>query len=235
MTRMPTAAGRETGASPAGDSGDDHRAYWEEFYARKADAVPAEPSAFARWVVEQLPRSTVLEIGSGTGRDSLFFAAEGYTVLGCDYAVPGLRYAEDQARRRGLTDVTFQQLDLYDDEHVLERADAIAGSTALDAVYARFMVHAVSDQGRHNLFRLASHVLEGRGGRLFLEFRTARADHEFGEHFRQFVQPAQVEEELRSYGFVVEHCEEGFGLAVHKSEDPKVCRIIARVERRADG
>ncbi|WP_148574464.1 SAM-dependent methyltransferase [Nocardioides caldifontis] len=230
MTRMPTAASRENGASPAVDGDDDHRAYWEEFYARKADAVPADPSAFARWVVGRLPRCTVLEIGSGTGRDSLFFAAEGYTVLGCDYAVPGLRYAEDQARRRGLDRVTFQQLDLYDDEHVLERADAIAGSTAPDAVYARFMVHAVSDEGRHNLFRLAGHVLGERRGQLFLEFRTARADHEFGEHFRQFVQPAQVEEELRSYGLEVEHCEEGFGLAVHKNEDPKVCRIVARAK-----
>lgn len=228
MSRMPAAASRANDASPDGAAADDHRAYWEEFYARKADAVPAQPSAFARWVVERQPRGTLLEIGSGTGRDSLFFASEGYTVVGCDYAVPGLRYAEDQARARELTDVTFQQLDLYDDEHVLERADAIAGATAPDAVYARFMVHAVSDEGRHNLFRLAGHVLEGQGGRLYLEFRTARAEHEFGEHFRQFVQPAQVEEELRSYGFVVEHCEEGFGLAVHKSEDPKVCRIIAR-------
>ena len=227
MSRMPTAASAND-ASPDDAAADDHRAYWEEFYAQKAAAVPAEPSAFARWVLAHQPGTALLDIGSGTGRDSLFFASEGFTVLGCDYAVPGLRYAEDQARRRGLTDVTFQKLDLYDDEHVLERADAIAGSTALDAVYARFMVHAVSDQGRHNLFRLAGHVLEARGGRLFLEFRTARAEHEFGEHFRQFVQPAQVEEELRSYGFVVEHCEEGFGLAVHKSEDPKVCRIIAR-------
>ena len=230
MSRQPAAASRATDASPDDAVADDHRAYWEEFYAQKADAVPAQPSAFAQWVAEKEPTGTLLDIGSGTGRDSLFFAGEGFTVLGCDYAAPGLRYAEAQARHRGLTDITFQQLDLYDADHVVEKAEAIAGSVAPTAVYARFMVHALSDEGRLNLFRLAAEVLRRSGGRLYLEFRTARADHEFGEHFRQFVQPAQVEEELRSFGFVVEHSEEGHGLAVHKSEDPKVCRIIARVE-----
>ncbi len=205
----------------------DHSAYWEDFYSQKAALVPSEPSPFARWVAGREPVGTLLDIGSGTGRDSLYFASEGYRVLGCDYAVPGLRYAEEQARQRDLGDVAFQRLDLYDAEHALESAEAIARSTAPTVVYARFMVHALSDEGRHNLFLLSSKVLQAPQGRLYLEFRTARAEHEFGEHFRQFVQPDQVKSELGSHGFAIDHCEEGHGLAVHKSEDPRVCRIVA--------
>jgi hypothetical protein len=51
----------------------------------------------------------------------------------------------------------------------------------------------------------------------------------FGEHFRHYVQSDVVVDELARYGFDIEHREEGHGLAVHKDEDPRVCRIVARM------
>jgi len=49
-----------------------HIRYWQDFYATKAALVPTEPSDFARWLSEREPASSfVIDVGSGTGRDSV--------------------------------------------------------------------------------------------------------------------------------------------------------------------
>lgn len=53
---------------------------------------------------------------------------------------------------------------------------------------------------------------------------------ELGEHDRQFLQPDVVTTGLENDGFGVEHCENRQGLAVHNDEDPRICRIVAKIE-----
>ncbi|MBA2574493.1 MAG: hypothetical protein H0V02_06855 [Nocardioidaceae bacterium] len=53
---------------------------------------------------------------------------------------------------------------------------------------------------------------------------------ELGEHDRQFLQPDVVTTGLENYGVGVEHCENRQGLAVHNDEDPRICRIVAKIE-----
>jgi SAM-dependent methyltransferase len=209
-----------------------HERYWEEFYATKADRVPTEPSAFARWVGERerATATSLVDVGSGTGRDSLWFADQGYTTLGCDYAGAGVHYGRRLAAERGL-DAKFRRLNLYDIRHILAAGARIARDRKPNVVYARFLVHALEDEGRRNLWLFSRSALRSTLGRIYLEFRTEATEHEFGEHFRQFVQPEVVTAELASYGFTIEHCENRHGLAVHHKEDPRVCRIVARLEK----
>jgi SAM-dependent methyltransferase len=207
-----------------------HAAYWNTFYGTKATDVPTEPSAFARWVASQDRRPTsLLDVGSGTGRDSLWFAEQGIRVLGCDYSQTGVTYATERAAQQGCS-ATFRRLNLYDLREMLTVGALLGHEGATDAVYARFLVHALEDEGRKNLWRFSRSVLAPTRGRIYLEFRTEATEHEFGEHFRQFVQPDVVHRELESYGFEIEHSENRHGLAVHKNEDPRVCRIVAKLK-----
>lgn len=207
-----------------------HGAYWEDFYATKAAKVPDEPSSFAQWVLEREPRPTsLLDIGSGTGRDSVWLASQGMDVLGCDYSHIAVNYATRRASDKG-SPASFRVLDLYDLRQMLSAGALLARDRDVDAVYARFLVHALEDSGRRNLWRFARSVLSRTKGRIYLEFRTEPTEHEFGEHYRHFVQPELVCSELEAYGFGIEHCENRHGLAVYGSEDPRVCRIIARLE-----
>ena len=207
-----------------------HIRYWADFYATKAARVPTEPSSFARWVAAQEPRpASLVDVGSGTGRDSLWLADQGIDVLGCDYASSGVAFAEGRARDTG-SSARFRRLNLYDYRQLLTVGAQLAHERPTDAVYARFLVHALEDEGRHNLWRFGRSVLRGTRGRLYLEFRTEATEHEFGEHYRQFVQPETVAGELAGYGFTVTHSENRHGLAVHHHEDPRVCRIVARLE-----
>jgi SAM-dependent methyltransferase len=215
-----------------------HRDYWDDFYAGSASGrVPEQPSAFAEWVDGQLPAGqAVVELGFGTGRDSLFFARRGRSVHGFDFAESAVARARFQAAQHGLSS-RFDVLDLYDDPGVGRVARSLSSARTARAVYARFLVHSLEDAGRANLLRLSAGILGGgAGGELFLEFRTGKdlgQEHLFGDdHFRMFIDPMTVELEIESLGGEVTYRDEGCGLAVYQTEDPHVARLVAHFPSR---
>jgi tellurite methyltransferase len=78
---------------------------WAREYLRTPDEYiwGTEPSAFAR-EVSALVRAhgRVLDLGCGEGRDSVFFAAQGFEVTGVEISLAGLRKAARLARARGV-------------------------------------------------------------------------------------------------------------------------------------
>jgi hypothetical protein len=181
---------------------------------------------FARWVLPMLdPGQPLVEVGFGTGRDSFWFLDQGREVLGFDFAHSAVERARGHADGRGAS-ATFELLDLYDAAAVRE-ATGIVTSLPRPAVYGRFLIHALEAAGRHHLFDLAA----AAGGDIYLEFRTGKDQgerHVFGDdHFRVFLEPDLVADELRARGAVVTRSEADYGLAVYKDEDPHVARIVA--------
>ncbi len=210
-----------------------HDHWWSFYFGRSQETVPTEPSPFARWVHDQEPPGTeIVDIGTGTGRDALWFARQGRDVLGLDYIPAATDRANDVARDQGLP-ARFRTLNLYDIRQVLAIGAHLAHFDTPPALYGRFLIHALEDAGRHNLWRIASMSLR-RGGKFYLEFRTgldAGAEHEFGEHFRRYLEPDTVVAEIEATGGQIEHCEASHGLAVYKQEDPHVCRLVATWKR----
>lgn len=204
-----------------------HRDYWDEFYRGRSGAVPQEPSAFARWVAARAPAPTsVVDIGSGTGRDALWFARSGYRVLGLDYATAAVEQTRAAAEDADLP-AAFEVFDLYDPEQVLAMGARLSADGP-KTLYGRFLVHALEDGGRHHLWRLAETAL-GTDECLYLEFRTgkdAATAHAFGEHFRRLLDPDAVVDEIESRGGQIVYREDGHGLAPFRDEDPHVCRLI---------
>lgn len=209
-----------------------HHDYWDSFYASRASSgVPEEPSAFARWVSERLrPDQPVVEFGFGTARDSLWFARHGHNVSGYDFAESAVHYAQGQADGH-VVDATFAMLDLYDATGVEVVAKDIERTTSAPAVYGRFLIHSLEEAGRANLLDLAAETL-AEGGDLYLEFRTGQdqgGQHLFGDdHFRIYLEPDIVVREIEERGGTIVHSVADHGLAVYKTEDPHVARIVAR-------
>jgi SAM-dependent methyltransferase len=211
-----------------------NRNHWWPFYFGRAGATVSEqPSPFAEWVHERESGSqAIVDIGSGTGRDSLWFARQGRDVLGFDYIPAATERAGKTAVAEGLP-ARFQTFNLYDLRQVLAAGGELAHRDQSPTLYARFLVHALEDAGRHALWRIASMCLR-RGGRFYLEFRTdenASAEKVYGEHFRKYLPGDQVVAEIESWGGAIEHREEGYGYAVYKDEDPHVCRLVATWKR----
>lgn len=209
--------------------GDEHEhiGYWESFYSSDARSkVPRDASSFAQWVAEreQAP-GPLVDVGTGTGRDAIWFARQGFRTVGLDYAESAVRLASALAEQEGV-DASFTRVNLYHPEEVDELAAKLAADLSPRVVYARFFVHALEDDGRQNLWRLTRDLLT-QGGRTYLEFRVGSTEHEFGEHYRHFVAPEVVAEEIEAHGGRIEHQQVGTGLAVYKHEDPPVCRMVA--------
>ncbi len=62
----------------------DRRDFWSRQYGAQADRIPRDPSPFARWVAGQQPPGVLVDVGCGNGRDTRFFAEQGYAVTGLD-------------------------------------------------------------------------------------------------------------------------------------------------------
>ena len=92
------------------------RPIYDERYARPGLYWGSKPTGLARDLVRltrSLPRSprTLVDLGSGEGRDSIYFARRGYRVLGVDISSVGVRKAERRASRLGV-EVRFRVGDI---------------------------------------------------------------------------------------------------------------------------
>jgi SAM-dependent methyltransferase len=202
--------------------------------------VPRQPSAFALWVHAREsalgePAPRLVDVGCGNGRDAVFFARQGYEVLGFDYSDVALRQSRRLARRRirnaeRRDSTRFERIDLGDLRQTLIAGSVLARDSRPVAMYARFLLSALEDPSRRRLWRMASMALRG-GGRLYLEFRTpkdAGPTHRFPAAHRRFVDPRQVRREIEAAGGTVEYAEQGRGRARFEDEDPYLCRMVAR-------
>jgi len=207
----------------------EQRRYWDDFYKGDRSAnVPRDPSAFATWVGDQLEdEQLIVECGFGNARDSFWFAHHGHAVRGFDFADSAVAAAQGAAEAEPSMDARFQVLDLSDAEAVTAVASDLQTLTGRSAVYGRFLIHSLESDGRHNLIELARRL----GGEMYVEFRTGKdagQEHLFGDdHYRTYLDPQTVVTEIEERGGKVMVLEQGHGMAVYKSEDPHVARIVA--------
>lgn len=133
------------------------------YAAVEGDAV--EPSLLERIRRRVRQGGTILVIGSGTGREALGLAEEGWRVSGVDFSAAMIDIARQEAKRRDL-DVSFHQADLL--EHH-------ANPGSLSAVVFTYEVYSFlpDPRRRRELLMSLSRWLEP-GGCVFLSARRPR-------------------------------------------------------------
>lgn len=210
------------------------RRYWDRFYSQphRDLETPSSFALLARRFME--PDATVFEIGSGNGRDALYFAAEGLAVHASDPSSAGLEELARRAAGAGLIDrITLIPRPMHelDDRH--------AG--AIDAVYSRFVLHAVTAEEADSGLDWASRNVR-IGGHLLIEARSTLGSlYGLGKpagrdafihdgHYRRFIRSDELEAGVASRGFRTISLIEQAGLSPHGSDDPVLIRLVA--ERR---
>jgi SAM-dependent methyltransferase len=81
------------------------REHWQQTYRehpRMYGGEPSEPAVHAAAVFAAAGGRSVLELGAGHGRDTLFFAREGFTVRATDFSSTALEQLRVAAREQGL-------------------------------------------------------------------------------------------------------------------------------------
>lgn len=211
----------------AADEAGPDAAYWNRFYAEAA--APEEPSAFARFVADTVDRPGLLvDAGCGNGRDSAYFAGLGWPVHGFDASGAAIMRCQGRAAALGLADMARFSEGGVDAAATWRTFDNAAG-TAL--IYARFLLHAIDEPSEGGLLAHAAAMLQHRGGIFAAEFRTpadAALLKEAQPHYRRYVDADALCARLEALGLGVFFRIEGQGMAVHRSEDAHVARILAR-------
>jgi tellurite methyltransferase len=109
--------------------------FYDEKYGAEESYWGKNPSSMARILFQKflpLDGDKLLEIGSGEGRDAIYFARNGYQVTGFDSSVEGIRKAKAWAAEEGLT-IDFFQADI-NSYRTLEPFDVVFSSGGLHYV-----------------------------------------------------------------------------------------------------
>jgi SAM-dependent methyltransferase len=109
--------------------------YWDQIWqdgTRRSGWM--QPHPFIRQNETLLRRDgvgTILDLGAGIGRHSIYLAARGYTVCALDGSASGLRVIREQARRRGLR-IELQKSSL---DHLPYKNQSMDATVCWDTLY----------------------------------------------------------------------------------------------------
>ncbi|PIP38781.1 MAG: hypothetical protein COX19_10830 [Desulfobacterales bacterium CG23_combo_of_CG06-09_8_20_14_all_51_8] len=186
--------------------------YWKQWYRK---FKYRKPSDFAKFCVKRIPKgSTILDIGCGNMRDTLFFAKNKLKTIGVDIIDPGIELYKKNKY------IYFHNFDAVD----------FIGSIPdnyfrCPVVYARFFLHAVERKKMVEFIAYCS----AQNLSIYAEARSDR-DTEIKKdrsHKRNLVNANALLKLLIHYGYRIEYFEEGKRLAKWKGEDPVIIRFIA--------
>lgn len=200
--------------------------YWNHYYAKKLKEIQS-PSDFAQSVISHLePRKSLIDLGCGNGRDSLYFMEHHLNVTGID--------ASEEAISQ------LNQLKLENGNFV---CDDFVSSKALyqvqyDYIYSRWTMHAISEQQEDELLENVAEAVK-EGGLFLIEARSIQDDlygkgmcvgnnaFIYHEHFRRFMDKEIFIPKLENHGFRVISLEEGENYSKTETSNPVLVRIVA--------
>lgn len=205
----------------------DDTTYWNKIYSKKTES--GEPSLFAKEAERYMkPASTVVDLGCGSGRDSLFFARCNHKVLAVDLSSEAIR----------IINQTAPKITAIKEDFVMFLGNHV---DAFDYLYSRFSLHAISADHEQSFVKHAYDALKS-GGILFIEARSVQ-DERFGKgeeiekntfryegHVRRFIEIHELEKRLKTEGFFIEKIVQSRGFAPYENEDPIIIRAVCKKE-----
>ena len=207
-----------------------NKQYWNNFYKEFQKYIPSQ---FCVSVITDMPKDAVIvELGSGNGRDSLYFATQGFTTLALDLSEVAVEACQSHCKAQGLEAAHFVQADITDAKAVAQAVAAARAKSANGALvfYSRFVMHSLDD-AQQQLFLQALSSCSHPRDVIYFEFRSTgdgNLEKHFGGHYRRYVNTSEFEDDLANIaGFDVTYTITGQGMAKFKEEDPIVSRIIA--------
>jgi SAM-dependent methyltransferase len=189
----PPSHSRDTGQPTSTDPTD----FWEEFYGSGRRPWSGRPNALLvdELAAHPLVPGTVLDLGSGSGGDAVWFAGLGWTVTAVDISAAALAVGAEAARKAGVAGrVTWTRCDLD--------ADFPAGRW--DLVVASYLQSPVA-LDRDRVLRRAAEAVAPGGTLVVLGHERFPASHQ-GPH-TELPTTAEVLAALDLTGWTVERAE----------------------------
>ena len=173
--------------------------YWQDFYSR--DHILA-PSDFCLFLLENydISNKEIVDICCGNGRDTYALGIAAKKAIGVDFA-------NEPVNEIG---VEFVQSDIND--YLSDKSDL--------SIYSRFGFHAFDEQTENCVIDSAKE--------LYLEFRSDKDNQFVDDHYRKLIKGNGFLNKLIDKDFTIRYFVESKGLAVYKTFDPYIIRVICR-------
>ena len=207
---------------------------WNETFRYRRAGIPRKRSSFAEWAEDRMgAAATVVDLGSGTGRDTGWFATRGHRVVGVDFSGAALRQTRRRLARAGVAEPDVRTLPFNDLRASLLAGAELAREPEPPYLYARDLVGCLDAEARRHLWRLCSMSLR-RGGALFLEYAATRPGlpEATPRGLVRRVGTRRLVREITAAGGIVVHREVGAGDDFHDQPVPHVARLEVRWDRR---
>ncbi len=144
--------------------------YWKK---RTERTEKRDPTEFAKQCIEFLKdksRKTLLDLGCGDGRDSIFFAKKRYKVTAVDVSPIALQILKKKIHEEKITNIKIIEQNLQDLQFP---------ESSFDIIYAHLSLHYFLDEQTEQIFKML-HKLLKRDGFLFIKCKSTE-DEEYGE------------------------------------------------------
>lgn len=209
--------------------------YWNNYYHQYGkDKSISEPSSFAKFCLDNFfnnKKLKIIELGSGNGRDAIFFARFGHCVIAIDQSTKAI-------------DIKKQSLDIKIKHLLKPKAldfvqENFSKYSNIDVFYSRFTLHSISKADEELLLPNVYKALNTNG--LFcIEVRTI-SDPLFGvgknfgdnifvfqNHKRRFIDSNIFRKLVSDIGFKEIYFIEKNNLSIYKNDNPVLMRIILK-------
>lgn len=204
--------------------------YWRSYYFKQREE--RLPSLFAKHVVDNYisnKNTTLIELGCGNGRDSIYFSEKGLNVVAIDQVEEEINFLKNKysaAKNLEFISGDFTKLN---------------GNRKYNVVYSRFTLHSINAEQQDRVLKWSYSHLE-KDGLLCIEVRgkkneiyrkgeqVAGEEHAFvyENHYRRFLDFNDLCSELKDIGFTLIYCQEKKDFAPFKNTNETFIRVIAK-------
>ena len=199
--------------------------YWNEYYKNHAkNSEISNASSFAQFCQEKFfkdKKKSILEIGSGNGRDARYFADNSHKIIAVDQSHIGLEALKDEKVSYVEENFVTMDYNVFSD---------------INVVYSRFTLHAIKEQECSVVVDKVSRLL--KCGELFAIEARSTKDPLFGQgkeiapntwftdHSRRFIDSDSFIDRILNNNFRILYFTQENNLSVYKDDNPILIRAI---------
>lgn len=192
--------------------------FWDSYYKRKISTFPN--SAFSTYCLNYLNKeSTLIDVGCGDGRDSLFFSRNHIYTTGIDFSSEVI----NQNKKFENDYLNFLNIDL----NLIDKYNK-----KFDFAYCRFLFHAINEDVEDILLKW---IAKNISSCIFIETRIydEKTSHINQSHFRRYFTEQDFTEKIKRLGFTIKYSESSRTFSRYKDiynvEDIKIDPLLLRI------
>lgn len=208
--------------------------YWDSYYQQHGkDKHISESSSFADFCLNKFFSGkdiNIVELGSGNGRDAIYFAQHQINTIAIDQSTVAIDIEKELLLPEVSKFLHPKALDF-----VLEDYSTYE---PIDIFYSRFTMHAISEDEEKILLPKLYKFLK-TDGLLCIEARTTQdalygegeccgKDTFYTDHSRRFINSKNFLESILKIGFSLVYFTEESNLSVYKDDNPVLMRAVLR-------